>query len=329
MADETSAQAKMGTCSDTKNVMFLDEEVVDSQEVVAAFKRASNREKLTMQQRIQNNIGKSYIPQIRRNPDFLIPSIKQKKTKKKVTKSKNKAIIEAPGQPLKEYDLISSLAQASAGKKFGHIARVDIDFAKEVLQKMLSGRKIRSSEKFANRDEVHGLSMSKHLLLRVKVYSEDILSLFNSGAMPKLMSKGMVNRLNIRIAPTRRRFKVANGDSEPCLGALTDVPVSMGELTISLDFLVIGKSPYDAIIGLPTMITLRACPDYNRMLLKIHFKVDSEILNYEYERENGNTSEDQFTSAQSDDTSDNDDVDEELVPTLHSPGPVTHASDEE
>ncbi len=48
---------------------------------------------------------------------------------------------------------------------------------------------------------------------------------------------------------------------------------------------------FDVVIGLPTVITLRARLDYYRMLLKIRFKGDSEILNYEYERENGNTSE--------------------------------------
>ena len=32
------------------------------------------------------------------------------------------------------------------------------------------------------------------------------------------------------------------------------------------------------------------------MVLKVHFEGDSEILNYEYEREVGHTSEDEFTS---------------------------------
>ncbi len=59
----------------------------------------------------------------------------------------------------------------------------------------------------------------------------------------------------------------------------------MGELIIPLDFLLIEESLYDVIIGLPTMVRLRARPGYNRMLLKIHVKGDSEILNYEYERE--------------------------------------------
>ncbi len=78
----------------------------------------------------------------------------------------------------------------------------------------------------------------------------------------------------------------------------------MGELIIPLDFLLIEESLYDVIMGLSTMVRLRERPDYNRMLLKIHFKGDSEILNYEYERGNGNASEDEFTSTGSEDTSD-------------------------
>ncbi len=36
------------------------------------------------------------------------------------------------------------------------------------------------------------------------------------------------------------------------------------------------------------------------MLLKIHYEGDSEILNYEYERDKVNTSEDEFTSGGAD-----------------------------
>ena len=65
----------------------------------------------------------------------------------------------------------------------------------------------------------------------------------------------------------------------------------MGELVVRIEFLLIESSPYDVIIGLPTTIKLRARPDYYRMVLEVHFEGDSEILNYESEREVGHTSE--------------------------------------
>ena len=80
------------------------------------------------------------------------------------------------------------------------------------------------------------------------------------------------------------------------MGTLNEVPISMGELVVPMDFLVLEETPYDILIGLPTMIQLRARPDYYRMVLKIHYGGDSEILNYEYERDGGNTSEEDFTS---------------------------------
>ena len=61
----------------------------------------------------------------------------------------------------------------------------------------------------------------------------------------------------------------------------------MGELVVPLEFLVIESSAYDLIIGVQTMIKLRARPDYYLMVLKVCFEGDSEILNYEYEREVG------------------------------------------
>ena len=148
-------------------------------------------------------------------------------------------MIEALGHRVEKHDLLNKLAQASAGITFGQIARGDIDFAKKDLQKMLAGRRIRSSVKFADKGEVYGLSMSRHLLVRVEVYSEDTLALFDSGAIPNVMSKNMVEKLDVRMTPTRRGIKAANGDSEVCLGALTDVPVSMGDLVIPLNILVI------------------------------------------------------------------------------------------
>ena len=62
------------------------------------------------------------------------------------------------------------------------------------------------------------------------------------------------------------------------------------------DFLVLEETSYDILIGLPTMIQLLAYPDYYRMVLKIHYAGDSEILNHEYKWDSGNTSEYEFTS---------------------------------
>ena len=95
---------------------------------------------------------------------------------------------------------------------------------------------------------------------------------------------------------TKRSIKVADSASEKCVGTLNKVPMSMGQLVVTMDFLVLKEAPLDILIGLPTMIQLRVRPNYYRMVLKIHYGGDSEKLNYEYERDNGITSKDEFTS---------------------------------
>ncbi len=114
------------------------------------------------------------------------------------------------------------------------------------------------------------------------------------------------------------------------MGTLNEVPISMGELVVPMDFLVLEETPYDILIGLPTMIQLRARPDYYRMVLKIHYGGDSEILNYEYERDGGNTSEEDFTSdSTEEDEQEIEDSIEELVLMLNEREKTTESSDED
>ncbi len=73
-----------------------------------------------------------------------------------------------------------------------------------------------------------------------------------------------------------------------------------GRASSTYKYLGTRRDRYHIFIGLPILIQLRARTDYYRMVLKIHYGGDSEILNYEYGRDNGNTSEDEFTSENAD-----------------------------
>ncbi len=53
---------------------------------------------------------------------------------------------------VEKYDLINNLAQAQASITFGHIARRDIDFTKNDLQRILSGKMGRAVMNFAGKD---------------------------------------------------------------------------------------------------------------------------------------------------------------------------------
>ncbi len=96
-----------------------------------------------------------------------------------------------------------------------------------------------------------------------------------------------------------------------------------------MDFLGLERTPFGILIGLPTMIQLQVRPDYYRMVLNVHYGGDSEILNYECERDSGYTSEYQFTSDSAIyDKHEEEDSIEELVLMLNEPQRNSPTQDE-
>ncbi len=115
-----------------------------------------------------------------------------------------------------------------------------------------------------------------------------------------------------------------------CVGTLNELPISMGELVVPMDFLVLEETPYDILIDLPAMIRLRACPYYYRMVLKFRYGGDYEILNHEYERDSGYNSEDEFASAIADeDEHEVQELVEELVLMVNEPERKTKSSEDD
>ncbi len=82
------------------------------------------------------------------------------------------------------------------------------------MKKILSGKMGRAVVNFVGKDEVHGVSMSQHLLVGVQMYSESTMALFNSGAIPNVMSHKMVKKLHLCMQLTNRSIKAANCASE-------------------------------------------------------------------------------------------------------------------
>ena len=80
-----------------------------------------------------------------------------------------KAFIQALSKRAEEYDLVNDLAQATAGSTFSQIDSGGINFAQADLQKILPGLLNRATVTLAGGGQVHGISMSKHLLVRVRV----------------------------------------------------------------------------------------------------------------------------------------------------------------
>ncbi len=81
---------------------------------------------------------------------------------------------------------------------------------------------------FAGNNKVHGVSISRHLLVRVEVCSESTMAFFESGAVLNVTSREMVKKSHLCTQPTNRSIKVANCASERWVGELNEVLMSMG-----------------------------------------------------------------------------------------------------
>ncbi len=46
----------------------------------------------------------------------------------------------------------------------------------------------------------------------------------------------MAKKPHLRMKPTNRAIKVANSALEKCMGTLKEIPISMGDLVIPMDF---------------------------------------------------------------------------------------------
>ena len=236
----------------------------------------------------------------RRRPNFTqkenTPS-KMRKSKAKTPKSK--PIAQVLGKRVEQYDLLSSLAQASSGITFGQIARGDVDSVRRDLQKIFSG-KVRKSAVHVTKDEDGKTDdpspPNRHQLVSVTVYSEPVYALLDSGAIPNVMSMKFAKKLNLEVTPTNRRIVVANGASDGCEGVVSNVPVAFGSIVMRLKFLVIENMPFDIIIGDPTQIQMKAKIDKYHATVKLKLNGVTETLNLEYEPEFGDNSEDDFTS---------------------------------
>ena len=118
------------------NVMFVEQEY---DEPAAAFEHSATGEKLTKEQRMQNNITEYSKHAVQTNPRTkFAPDLhalrkmgqRGKKTSRKLT---GKPVIQELSKRIEICDLINNLAEAPAGITFAQIARGDIDFAKADL----------------------------------------------------------------------------------------------------------------------------------------------------------------------------------------------------
>ena len=286
----------------------------DNAEVVAVTKRTVDGEPVPKQTRVEGIIPLSSLLNPATGPKGSISKVtsKEKKVKKKKkTKSGNLSVQHHVGV----YDVISELAKASSGLTFGQLARGDAEDAKNKLRRILSPGAKGKRSVAAPVNEV-----SRRLkIIRIAVGGAEADSLFDSGAIPKLVSSRLCRKLSLNVIETDRRITVASGQKSGVTGIVTDVPFDMGnDIVVSMDCLVIDNPPFDVIIGQPALEALQAVIDFGKQEVRLTVGAKSNTLSFDYARvpvpdgdASGTDSED-FTSGS--DAVPSDDSDEEADP---------------
>ncbi len=77
----------------------------------------------------------------------------------------------------------------------------------------------------------------------------------------------MLEKLHLCMKPTNRTIKDANCGFKKCLYNLSHVTVSMVNLVVLMDSMMLEETKYVILIELLTLIQLRARPEYYRMVL--------------------------------------------------------------
>ena len=110
------------------------------------------------------------------------------------------------------------------------------------------------------------------------------------------MSDTLAEKLSLKLSPKNRRIVVADGFTRDCAGVLEEIPVSIGDIVVRLNFMVIKLLTYDLIIGSPTLVDTCACMDLCHQTVKVRKNGKTETLNLVYEPEINEDTEDELTT---------------------------------
>lgn len=133
------------------------------------------------------------------------------------------------------YEDISELVNTSTRITSAQILRVDAVDAKNNFALLFSGRlpqKIKIVTAGANNK--NGRSTLK--LTKIIIYGTPPIELMNSEAIPNVLYKDFPDKLPIVPKEIRKRINVASGVESQVVEVLKDVPVSFGDLLVSVDF---------------------------------------------------------------------------------------------
>lgn len=135
----------------------------------------------------------------------------------------------------------------------------DVKIAEKELRRLFTPLHARSKPKgpIANPAVISGAGgMLK--VVPVKIYASDSFALLDSGAVPNLISSKFVEQLNLVRKSTSKPITFLDGSNSTCMGRVCSVPITLGTLTIQLDFRLVKDAPLGTIIELLELTRMKA-----------------------------------------------------------------------
>lgn len=235
---------------------------------MAAAKRNLEEEALPKQHRTHEEVA---IPRLLNPPPppeltIGVPPFGNKHVKPRhKSKSKRSNRKSALQEHVEKYNVIAEISIAPSGLTFVQLIRGDGDVAKNEISRLFTKRS-GGSRAYA----VHADTKPRRLrLVNVREYGTDARALFDSDAVPNTISLQLVSKLCLSPQLTGKKITLADGGNAPCQGTLPGVPKSFGDLTVNLDYLLVKGTPFDLIIGLPSLEELKACIDLGSQNVRI------------------------------------------------------------
>jgi hypothetical protein len=202
------------------------------------------------------------------------------KKDRETTRLKHKSIKRIRYAPTSiDYDIVRDVFQQKASIEIGDLLKIAAPLRARLATACRKQRQKRMPLKYLNDDPTMNTMEETDIITtavyaEVKVGNQKIRGLIDCGASRSCMSRSMMKALNLEIdAPSNSVFTLGNGNKQPTLGLIQDVPVDVGNgIIIPSNIEVIPRCPAQFILGNNWLSHAQAIIDFPSGQLRLTYK---------------------------------------------------------
>lgn len=142
------------------------------------------------------------------------------------------------------------------------------------LRRLFTPLKSRATSKNSGRVNPAVISKVDRVLkvVPVQVFVTDESALLDTGDVSNIMSVELTTHLRLAPRHTQKTIKIADGSNYGCIGRLRNVPVTFGNITVHLEFLIVRNAPIGIVIGSPVLERMGAVRDLAGQLVDLSYE---------------------------------------------------------